>query len=47
MAKYKKGKLLKNYTSVENYIDLDLASGLYMLKLISDQRSIIKRVIVN
>ncbi len=41
------GKLLKTYKAVEDYIDLDLASGLYMLKLISDNRSVIKKIIIN
>jgi hypothetical protein len=41
------GKLLKRFTSVENYIDLDLASGLYILKLNSENQSTIKKVIVN
>ena len=40
------GKLLKHYQSVGNYIDLDLASGLYMLKLISDNRLLTKKIIV-
>ncbi|EDP71655.1 Endonuclease I [Flavobacteriales bacterium ALC-1] len=41
------GKLLKHYEAVEGYIDLDLASGLYMLKLTSDSRSIIKKIIID
>ena len=41
------GKLLKNYKSVENFIDLDLASGLYMLKLTSKNRSVLKKIIIN
>ncbi len=40
------GKLLKHYNTVSNYIDLELPSGLYLLKLISDKRSIIKKIIV-
>ena len=40
------GKLLKTYKAVEDYIDLDLASGLYMLKLISDKQSEIKKIII-
>ncbi len=40
------GKLLKTYKLVEDYIDLDLASGLYMLKLISDNQSEIKKIII-
>jgi hypothetical protein len=41
------GKLLKTYRSVEDYIDLDLASGLYHIKLVSDNRSLVKKIIVN
>jgi hypothetical protein len=41
------GKLLKHYKSVNDYINLDLASGLYLLKLVSDNRSLFKKVIVN
>ena len=40
------GKLLKQYNSIEEYIDLDLTSGLYLLKLTSDHRSITKKVII-
>jgi hypothetical protein len=40
------GKLLKNYNLIEDYIDLDLASGLYMMKFISDNRSITKKIII-
>jgi hypothetical protein len=40
------GKLLKQYKLTDNYIDLDLASGLYLLKLKSDTRYMIKKVIV-
>jgi hypothetical protein len=41
------GKRLKNYKSVNNYIDLNLASGLYVLKLMSANRSVIRKIIVN
>ena len=41
------GKRLKQLQSVEDYIDLDVASGLYLLKITSDNRSIIKKVIVD
>ena len=40
------GKLLKQYTSVTDYIDLDLVPGLYLLKLLNDQRSRIKKIII-
>ncbi|MBU2927390.1 endonuclease [Winogradskyella psychrotolerans] len=40
------GKLLKQMQSVESYIDLEVASGIYLLKLESDNRSVIKKVIV-
>lgn len=41
------GKLLKRSQSVENYIDLDVTSGLYILKILSDNRSVIKKIIVD
>lgn len=40
------GKLLKRFTMVENYIDLNLTSGLYLVKLKSDKGVVIKRIIV-
>jgi hypothetical protein len=40
------GKLLKHFISLEDYVDLDLASGLYLLKLISDNGSVIKKIII-
>jgi hypothetical protein len=40
------GKLLKEFTAIENYVDLDLASGLYLLKLNSGNRSVIRKIIV-
>ncbi|QXP79802.1 MULTISPECIES: endonuclease [Winogradskyella] len=41
------GKLLKRIQTVNDYLDLDIASGLYILKLTSENRSVIKKVIVN
>jgi len=41
------GKLLKHYNLIENYVDLDLASGLYLLRLNSDNQSITKKLIIN
>ncbi|WP_339624635.1 endonuclease [uncultured Winogradskyella sp.] len=41
------GKRLKRFESVEDYIDLDLASGLYLLKLTSANGSIVKKVMVD
>lgn len=41
------GKLLKRYKSVNEFIDLDLASGLYILKLVSENNSFLKKIIVN
>ncbi|WP_296315490.1 endonuclease [Winogradskyella sp. UBA3174] len=41
------GKRLKYFKSVEDYIDLDVASGLYLLKLTSGNRSIVKKVMVD
>ena len=41
------GKQLKTYKSIEeNYIDLDLASGLYLLKVISNNGSALKKIMV-
>ncbi|WP_299099387.1 endonuclease [uncultured Winogradskyella sp.] len=40
------GKLLKQFTAVEDYIDLDLSSGLYMMKLLNNNRSVIKKIIL-
>ena len=40
------GKRLKHFNAIENYIDLDLASGLYLMKLICDNRSVIKKIII-
>ncbi|RNC86722.1 MAG: T9SS C-terminal target domain-containing protein [Winogradskyella sp.] len=40
------GKLLKRFDRIENYIDLDLASGLYLIKLISDNSAIVRRVVI-
>ena len=40
------GKLLKQYKSIDNYIDLNLTSGLYMLKLINDNGYIAKKIII-
>ena len=41
------GKLLAQYQSVEDSIDLDVTSGIYLIKLTSDNRSVIKKVIVD
>lgn len=40
------GKLLKRYTSIDNYIDLKLAPGMYLLKLSSNNGSMVKKVII-
>ncbi len=39
------GKLLKRFTTVNEYVDLDIGSGLYMVKLTDNGRTIIKKVI--
>ncbi|MBO6880599.1 endonuclease [Winogradskyella sp.] len=39
------GKRLMYFNTVTNYIDLDIASGLYLVKLISNNHSVIKKVI--
>lgn len=41
------GKLLKRYKSVEDYIDLDVASGLYLLKLKVEDKVIVKKILVD
>lgn len=41
------GKLLNRFTEFENYIDLNLSSGLYILKLLNGDKSIVKKLIVN
>ncbi|WP_225034964.1 endonuclease [Winogradskyella sp. SM1960] len=40
------GKLLKRVQGIEEFVDLEVASGIYLLKLTSDNRSVIKKVIV-
>ncbi|WP_299113110.1 endonuclease [uncultured Winogradskyella sp.] len=40
------GKLLKHYKSIDDYIDLDLAPGLYLMKFTSNNRSMIKKIII-
>jgi hypothetical protein len=40
------GRLLKYYKSVEDYIDLELSSGLYLVKLISDKQSIVQKIVI-
>ncbi len=40
------GKLLKHFKSIDNYIDLNLPPGLYLLKFSSNNRSMIKKVII-
>ena len=40
------GQRLRLYESVQDNIDLELASGLYMLKLMNDNRFIIKKIII-
>lgn len=40
------GKLLKQFQSVDDYIDLELASGLYLLNLTNDNQSEIRKIII-
>ena len=40
------GRLLKRYNSVEDFIDLNFASGIYLLKLNSGNQSLIEKIIV-
>lgn len=41
------GKLLSQFNAVENFIDLDISSGLYLLKLTSNNRSVVKKIVVD
>lgn len=41
------GKLLRTQKSVNAYLDLDLASGLYMLKLSGKKGSLVKKIMIN
>ncbi|WP_439153293.1 endonuclease [Winogradskyella sp.] len=41
------GRLMKQYLKVENYINIDLSSGLYILKLTSTNKSIIRKIVVD
>jgi len=40
------GRLLKRYDAVKDFIDLDFASGIYLLKLNSKNRSFIEKIII-
>ncbi|MCB0398085.1 MAG: endonuclease [Winogradskyella sp.] len=40
------GKLLKQFNSIENYIDLELASGLYLLKLENEKGFVTRKIVV-
>ncbi len=40
-------KLLKTQKAVNDYLDLDLASGLYMLKLSTENGFVIKKILIN
>ncbi|WP_178987703.1 endonuclease [Winogradskyella schleiferi] len=41
------GKLLKRFANVENYIDLEVASGLYLLQIRTGEQIAVKKIIVN
>ncbi|MBC2845558.1 endonuclease [Winogradskyella flava] len=41
------GKLLKEFKLVKNSIDLDLTSGIYLVKLFNNNQSVVTKVIVN
>ncbi|WP_299106258.1 endonuclease [uncultured Winogradskyella sp.] len=41
------GKLLKHFNAIEDYIDLDVASGIYLLNITTGNKTTIKKVIVN
>lgn len=40
------GRLIKRYDLVEDYIDLDVASGIYLLKLHNGNQSLVKKIVV-
>lgn len=41
------GKLLRTQKTANDYLDLDLASGLYMLKLSTEKGSVVKKIRIN
>ena len=41
------GKVLKHYNKVESYIDIDLASGLYLLKITQENTVAFRKIIIN
>ena len=41
------GKVLKRYNNVEGYIDIDLASGLYLLKITQENTVAFRKIIIN
>ncbi|WP_179345594.1 endonuclease [Winogradskyella ursingii] len=41
------GKLLKRYNAVEDYLDLDLTTGIYLLKLNNGNGSAVKKIVIN
>ncbi|WP_426429626.1 endonuclease [Winogradskyella sp. HB-48] len=40
------GKRLRQYNSIDNYVDLDLASGLYLLKLKNEKGFVTRKIVV-
>jgi len=40
------GRLIKRYDLVEDYIDLDVASGIYLLKLHNGNQSLVRKIVV-
>ncbi|MEF3080494.1 endonuclease [Winogradskyella poriferorum] len=40
------GKRLKQYNAVDSYVDIDLASGLYLVKLTNSEGSLTKKIII-
>ncbi|MAX69934.1 MAG: endonuclease I [Flavobacteriaceae bacterium] len=40
------GKVLKSFSTVNDYIDLELVSGIYMLKLKTENSSVVKKIVV-
>ncbi|WP_299129097.1 endonuclease [uncultured Winogradskyella sp.] len=41
------GKALKRYYNVQGYIDIDLASGLYLLKITQKNAAVFRKVVIN
>ena len=40
------GKRLRQYNSIDGYVDLDLASGLYLVKLTNNEATLTRKIII-